>query len=517
MTNLSPNDHLELFSNTTKVISETTVSAAIAKVLEAGANVTIVTNTDGTITITPTFSGLSAIYVDGITIAGVGTSASPMHMIGLPSNITISPAIIAPLTYGTYFSQQLSEGGGSGAVSYAVTTGSLPSGLILTTSGLLSGTPTAIGLYNFIITATDSVGIKGQHSYSVPVAPVALVLSPSLLPNAFVGALYSNKLSASGGTGSYTYSLTSGSLPTGVSLSGDTISGMPSAVSSTYFTIKATDVAGNYGTRNYTLAVTGQVVISPLALNSGAAASFYSQHITATGGSNSGFIFTVASGALPAGLTLSPTGLISGQATTMGTSAFTINVTDSLGNVGSQSYSITINNSLSLAPSSLPDGSISTSYSQPVTASGGSGGGYVFTVLTGALPPGFSLINGIISGAPTIAGKYSFVIKVVDSDGSYLSKSYSININTVTLALSDLISMSGIKGTPFSQMVYANGGTGSYTNYWISAGTLPPGLSFSGNTISGTPTNTGTYSFSISVVDSAGDTGVNTYSINIAA
>ena len=155
MINLSPLDHLDVFSNTTHTISEVTVSSAIAKVLEAGANVTIVTNPNGTITITPTFVGLSVIYVDGTTVAGDGTAASPMHMIGLPDNIKISPPIIEPLTYNTYASIQLDEFGGNGIVTYAILSGALPSGMTLSAAGHIMGTPAAIGLYNFIIAATD--------------------------------------------------------------------------------------------------------------------------------------------------------------------------------------------------------------------------------------------------------------------------------------------------------------------------------------------------------------------------
>ena len=517
MTTLSPKDHLDIYSQYTNTISEVSVSAAIAKVLEAGANVGIVTNSDGTITITPTFAGLSVIYVDGTTVAGSGTSASPLHMIGLPSNISISPAIITPLTYGTFYSQQLVQHGGSGAVTFAVTTGTLPEGITLTTTGLLSGTPTAHGQSLFIITATDAVGITGKHSYSVEALPIALTLSPMLLPNPISGSAYSQHLSVLGGTGPYTYSLLFGSLPQGLALTGNTIAGLPSTVSSTYFTIKATDSVGNFGTKNYAIAVTGPVVLGPTVLNAGAAGSFYAQNIVATGGSNSEFVFTIPNGTLPVGLSLSPTGVLSGVPTSMGSTVLTIMVTDSLGNTATHNYTLTINNALSLTPAGvLPDAFVSTTYSQLLTANGGSGGGYVFSLNSGSLPTGFSLLNGSISGLPAVAGNYSFAIKATDSNGSYIVKNYSIDVNTVILTLSDLVAPSGVIGLSFSQAVHASGGTGSYTSYWISEGTFPPGLSFSGNTITGTPTNNGNYQFTISVVDSAGDTGTKDYSITIS-
>ena len=174
----------------------------------------------------------------------------------------------------------------------------------------------------------------------------AIALSPATLPSGAVGTAYSQTLTATGGAGSFTFSVTSGALPVGLSLNSATgvISGTPSAASGASFTITATDVEQNTPNRSYTIALSSAIALSPVALAPGTVGVPYSRR-SPSGGTGS-FTYAVTGGALPSGLSLNPpTGVISGTPTTAGTSNFTITAADSSGINSSRAYAIAISQS----------------------------------------------------------------------------------------------------------------------------------------------------------------------------
>ncbi|MBB2488233.1 putative Ig domain-containing protein, partial [Mitsuaria sp. WAJ17] len=139
--------------------------------------------------------------------------------------------------------------------------GTLPAGLSLDPStGIIGGIPSASGSFTFTVTATDSSTGTGPYSgsraYTLSVAAPTISLDPATLPGASVGTAYSQAVTASGGTAPYSYAVTAGALPAGVSLSaGGTLSGTPTAGGSFAFTVTATDAGGFTGSRAYSLSV----------------------------------------------------------------------------------------------------------------------------------------------------------------------------------------------------------------------------------------------------------------------
>jgi uncharacterized repeat protein (TIGR03803 family) len=171
----------------------------------------------------------------------------------------------------------------------------------------------------------------------------AISLSPTTVPNDIQGTAYNQTLSASGGAGSYTFSLKSGStLPSGLSLSSDSLSGTPTTSGSFSFTIVATDANGCSGERTYSLTVACPAIsLNPTSLPAATQGTSYSQTLSASGGS-SPYTFALKSGStLPAGLTLSGANL-SGTPTALGNFSFTIEATDAGGCKGERTYSLTI-------------------------------------------------------------------------------------------------------------------------------------------------------------------------------
>src|SRR5262249_36281615 len=151
------------------------------------------------------------------------------------------------------YSQMLSSIGGTGSSTFA-TAGPLPAGLILSDSGLLSGTPTVPGDYTFTVTATDATGGSSSQSYSIMVNPAGAIATPSG-PDGIVAGAYHQTLGTIGGTGAVTFTST-GILPPGLSLSSTgVLSGTPSGTGSYHFTASAADTLGAAATQSYTITI----------------------------------------------------------------------------------------------------------------------------------------------------------------------------------------------------------------------------------------------------------------------
>ncbi len=170
--------------------------------------------------------------------------------------ITLSPTTIPPAVAGTpYGPVNITANGGTPPYTFAVTAGALTPGLTLSAGGVISGTPTQSGSFTFTITATDSLGCLGSQIYTALVGCPVIAIAPTVLPNANIGTAYGPVvITASGGTAPYTFAVTSGSFPPGLTLTaGGTLSGTPTTQGFFQFTITATDSAGCSAARTYAL------------------------------------------------------------------------------------------------------------------------------------------------------------------------------------------------------------------------------------------------------------------------
>jgi hypothetical protein len=345
-------------------------------------------------------------------------------------------------------------------------------------------------------------------------AGATVVVNPTSLPTGVVGSPYLQKVAGGGGSGGYTYTLLSGSLPAGVTLNvlNGVLSGTPTTAAAYTFTVKAADCLGNNGSRAFSVTIkSAALTLNPATLTTGTAGTAYSQTVTATGGAG-GYSYAVASGSLPAGLSLNAsTGAITGTPSTANAYAFTLQATDSSNNIGARAYTLTIG--IGLMPATLPAGTVNVAYNQTIVSSGGSGG-YNYSLSTGALPTGLGLgsSSGIIYGTPTTANNYAFTLRAADVLNNSATRAYNILIN---LALNPASLPDAVFGSAYSQIITAIGGSGTYS---YSAGSgLPPGLTLSSaGALTGTPTSAGTYNFTVTGNDTSGHTGSQAYSIRSA-
>lgn len=307
---------------------------------------------------------------------------------------------------------------GTTPLTWSVTSGSVPTGLTLSSAGVLGGTPTTTGSYSFTAQALNGFGSTTQ-SYSGTVgAAIAPTITTSTLGTITASVAYSLTLSASGSVP--TWSVTSGSLPTGLSLNTSTgvISGTPTTTGSYSVTVTATNSAGS-ANQTFTGTVGGVApTITTTTLNSMWRAFSFSQTLAYTG---SGTItFAVASGSLPTGLSLNTsTGAITGTPSATGSYSFTISATNSYGSA-SQAFTGSVAESTPvISTSAINTLQVSTAFTQTIGLTSG-GPTITWSVSAGSLPAGLTLntSTGVISGTPTTAGAYSFTIQASNGSAS---------------------------------------------------------------------------------------------------
>lgn len=476
----------------------------------------------------------SAAQTATVTATSVSdTTKSESITIAIPAAPSITNGSLTAATVGSAYSGSLTESGGISPYTWSLSSGTLPASITLSSAGVLSGTPTAAdaGTYNLTFKVTDSgtpTALTATKALSLTINPApAITFSTTSLANATYKAAYTATVSASGGAGTLTYNLSTGPLPAGLSLSSaGVISGTPTAAGTFPIAITASDAFGDSQTQAYSLKVVyPALAIAPTSLPTAYVNSTYTQTFTATGGSGTGYSFAVASGTtLPAGLTLSSAGVLSGKPTTSGPASFGVTVTDSASNTFTGTYALTINPAVSITTgATLPTAYAGSSYSQTLAATGGSGSGYTWAVASGSsLPAGLALSSsGVLSGKPTTAGPATFGITVTDSASNTATVTFSltiapgVSINPATLP-------AGYQGTAYPGATFtATGGTGTgYSWSWApaSGSTLPAGLSLStGGAVSGTPTAAGTFNLVVTVTDSASNTASTTVTLTVQA
>ena len=357
------------------------------------------------------------------------------------------------------------------------------------------------------------------------------------MPQATVKASYSATLAATGGTAPYTWSISTGRLPAGLSLAAKTgtVSGTPTSSGNYSFGVKVTDSTattstatkggGKDKTATATVTLTVAAASAPVAptalsittssLPSGTQGTSYSNAVAATGGTTP-YSWSISSATgLPAGLTLaSSTGLISGTPTAGGTSSFTATVVDSSSPAQTKSVKLSIvvaSAALAITTSSLPSGTQGTAYSSGLAATGGTTP-YTWSIASATgLPTGLRLASstGLISGTPTASGTSSLTFKVADSSSPVQTKSVTLSVAVAAAQKASALTISatlpsGTVSSGYLGAMTATGGTPAYS-WSISAGSLPPGLTLAATSgaITGTPTTSGTYNFTATVSDNS--------------
>ena len=281
----------------------------------------------------------------------VAVSVAPPGTAGAPPLALTTPSPIPNGSIGIAYSFTFAAAGGSPPYTFATT--STVGGLTLSSGGVLSGTPTTVGTYNFSVQVSDSppAGVPQQtvsKTFLLKIVQPLTITTPSPI-NATLGTSLTVVINATGGTFPYIFQVATGSqLPPGFTLDGSSgfLSGTPTTAGTFNFTVQATDGGGNMTTKALQMIVTAAAAIAitaPSTTPTAAAGTTFSLTLTVTGGV-APFTWTVDSGTLPPGLTLNgATGVISGMPTGSGTFMFVIRVTDSNKATSTKSITLTVN------------------------------------------------------------------------------------------------------------------------------------------------------------------------------
>jgi Putative Ig domain len=412
----------------------------------------------------------------------------------------------------------VTRGTGTSPFTWSITSGSLPAGLSLNGgTGAITGTPTTIVDASFTVQVTDAKSLTGSKALSINIRGAVSITPPSL-PGGQVTFPYSANLSATGGVLPYTWSVSSGSLPAGLTLTTNldstaTISGTPTTLGPSTFTIQVADAETPPATGTsgpLSIYIEGLVTITNTSLPDGNVAIFYDSQLLATGGL-APYTWSLTSGTLPPGLSLTTTtGVISGTPTTTGSYPITVQVADSESTpaTATGTFTITINPTppLQVTTSSLSTGTQGVRYSNSLAATGGVPP-YSWSLTSGPLPQGLTLSGtGVISGTPIgSSGSFPITAQVTDTLGNTASSSgLTLIINSGPLVITTVSLPAGTQSVPYSVTMSAAGGTPPYT-WSLRFGTLPNGLTLNPSTggISGTPTASGGSSLQVQVQDSA--------------
>jgi hypothetical protein len=343
---------------------------------------------------------------------GAGNTKKSLALTIKPLPPVISSAATASAKVGVPFTYQIAAS--NSPTSYSAT--GLPGGLTLNKkTGLITGTPTAIdGSYNVNLVASNAGG-AGSKALALTVAPTLPVITSAVSATGSVGSAFSYKIAAS--NFARTYAVTG--LPSGLSVNATSgvISGVPATAGNTTVIVSASNGAGNT-TKSLALTIKP---LPPVISSAATASAFVGVPFTYQIAASSGPISYSANG-LPKGLTVNATnGIISGVPVTVGNSTVVLKASNSGGSATkSIVLKVALASSLAINDYTLPSGDRALPYAgHTFTASGGVGGNS-WSVIDGFLPLGMTLnaSTGKLAGTPTIAGSYTFVLRVEDSSRS---------------------------------------------------------------------------------------------------
>jgi large repetitive protein len=243
-------------------------------------------STATTQTVTGLTPGTSYTFrVAAVNAAGTGPASAASGAVTVNAGPSLTFAAPPAGEAGVAYSDQLTETGGTGTLTWSVSSGTLPPGLTLNSStGLLSGTPTASGSYAFTVKVTDAFGASATQATTLTVVAAPSLANPAP-PAGQAAVAYSDALAVNGGTGPFTWTVSGGSLPSGLSLNSAAglISGTPTTAGLSTFTVRVTDANGKTATQTLSMTVT----VGPLVISAAANAS------TAAQGGSLGYTVTI--------------------------------------------------------------------------------------------------------------------------------------------------------------------------------------------------------------------------------
>jgi hypothetical protein len=463
--------------------------------------------------------------------------------------------------FNTPYDQNLLAGGGIPPFSWSLASAAstLPPGFSFLPSGLVHGTPLQTGTFTFRVRVQDSTQATAEKTFTLTIGAeqpqyTSQFLGQSVGLTVRAGQTFNANIKWKN-LGAQAWDGFNGCRIIALNPLGNTIWGgdsvslgglliQPGQQLDLTFTAQAPPTGGTYNfqwqlyqdgvgafgqpSANVQINVVGNVGGDPNAPSISSPASFdarvtipFTQPLSVAGGT-APYIWSIIAGNLPAGLSLNQsTGIIAGTPTSIGGSTFIVQVADSQSRTAQKQITINVRPAqFEITTASLPAAFVNANFNAALVANGGASP-YVWSILTGALPTGISLNNstGVLSGTPTAIGTASFTIEVRDAQSAIAQRAFILTVNPPPVVITTAALPTNINlRANYSSQLAASGGVAPYT-WSIVAGALPAGITLNTATgnLSGSPTATGTFNFTVEAKDAAAHTGRKDFSIIVIA
>ena len=434
------------------------------------------------------------VTLGAINDAGSATPVTLTITIGsaaAPTGPQITSVLTASGTVGSPFSYAILT---SGTAPVAVGASPLPPGLSLLGNAII-GTPTTPGTDSITLSASNQYGIANPQILVVTVVGgVAPVITSATSEDIALGKPFSYLITASGSPTSFSAS----PLPSGLSLTGATIAGTPTAIGITTVTLGASNAYGPAAPVTLTIQVgKAPVLTSSLAANAGVNAPF-SYTLTASGDAP----VTLSASGLPANWTFtSATGVISGTPTATGSISIPVGASNPFGATAPADLVITVGNAPSLTSALAVNAGVNQPFTYTLTASGGTPPTLSATGLPGSW--NFVPATGVLTGTPSATGTISIAVGASNAYGATAPANLVITVGNAP-AITSALTEDAAVGSPFTYTLTASGDA----PLTLSATSLPGSWSFVAATgvISGTPSVSGTITIPIGASNPFGTT-----------
>jgi uncharacterized protein (TIGR03437 family) len=321
-------------------------------------------------------------------------------------------------------------------VAYDPVSGRLPDGMVLEITGRLYGIPRAPGgAWAFKVRGRDLDGNSVIKPFLLRVlGPLA---ATTALPNGFQGVDYSAQLTVFGDAPPHIWTVRRGPLPPGLILSDSgRISGVCNQPGRYPFALRVTDATLSSQDREMELTVEFSLPplqITTTTLPGASVGTAYRLQLNVTGG-RAPYAYRIL-GTLPAGLTLSSSGLLSGTPTAVGSQTFSVQVTDVSGTSVAKTFTLSVAN---LRYTGQP--SLSLFAQEPVNVTLAAEGGtppYRWSVISGVLPAGIALSEaGVLTGTATGAITANLTVRLIDGGGRTLEIPLTITVGVARPVIS---------------------------------------------------------------------------------
>lgn len=367
--------------------------------------------------------------------SGTAVASKAMSIRVVDNRITIVTEVLRPdATVGAEYLDRLVASGGLGTPAWTVESGTLPPGLSLAADGAITGTPSAAGGYSFVALVRSGTALD-RRTFTIPVRTVITITSGEVRPAGVRGRAYADTLRATPAGARPTWTVLTGRLPAGLQLDpSGVVGGTPAETGTFSFSVRAALVDAAPVARGFVLAVAAPLEIRTDTLRRAVQGTVFADTLRAEGAGDAARSWTLSSGSMPAGISLLPSGELSGAPADSGTFSFTVRV-----QAGEQAATRTLHLRVgrkldfAAAPQMAP-AVMGAAYADTLDVVGGAGTP-AWRVVSGSLPGGLRLApeSGVVSGVAAALGTFTLKVRV-EAGGATAERDFTIAVTAPALA-----------------------------------------------------------------------------------